>query len=567
MTTVISLLNQVQNEEIVLPGIQRDFVWEPARITNLLDSVMRGYPVGIALLWETYNDIQYRAFVRDYAAGLPYVFSENQRGRRLKLVLDGQQRLQSLFMSLYGTHHGRHLYFDALSGAHADDLSDERYRFAFLTAHEANARNDGRALKGHWVRATELFGWGSAERQAFRHNVADERSLDQDDLARLEENLGRFDDALMRDQNVLRVSTIDEDLPPDHPGRKSEADVLEVFVRINRQGTPLSRSDLIFSMLKLNWRESAEQLPEFLRKVNTGNSLELNTDFVIRCLFAVSDLGAKLDLDLLRKQSNVAKLQANFSECCAAIAATVDFVVGTCHCGNSDLVGGQSTLVPFVYYLYHLPRHEVPSNGVAAARKCFYLFALARPFSRYGESRAGAYIRRVIRPAIEQSQFTLAVSDAIEQVRIWERMASVEDLLAANPTLALHLLLGSSGSKVQYANNLPELDHIFPRATLRKKGFREEEINHVANLWVLARGKNRNKSDKDPGKFFADVDDDTMADAAIQPELLTYRSYRRFLRTRTELIVERLTKRLHLAASDIELLEARHGDDDDLDEL
>ncbi len=90
----------------------------------------------------------------------------------------------------------------------------------------------------------------------------------------------------------MRVSTIDENLPGESPQRQSEADVLEIFVRINREGTPLSRSDLIFSMLKLNWRESAEALPEFVRTVNDGNSFDIDTDFVIRSLFVVRTSGA-----------------------------------------------------------------------------------------------------------------------------------------------------------------------------------------------------------------------------------------------------------------------------------
>ena len=95
-------------------------------------------------------------------------------------------------------------------------------------------------------------------------------------------------------------------------------------MRINREGTPLNRSDLIFSMLKLNWKESAEALPDFVHRVNKGNSLELETDFVIRCLFAVSNLGAKFELDHLRNKKNVQKLRENFDGCCNAIKATVD---------------------------------------------------------------------------------------------------------------------------------------------------------------------------------------------------------------------------------------------------
>ena len=48
--SIITLLNQIKNSEIVLPAIQRDFVWEEERILRLLDSIMRSYPIGIALL-------------------------------------------------------------------------------------------------------------------------------------------------------------------------------------------------------------------------------------------------------------------------------------------------------------------------------------------------------------------------------------------------------------------------------------------------------------------------------------------------------------------------------------
>ena len=49
---VITMLNQIKTNEIVLPAIQRDFVWDRDRIVTLLDSIMRGYPVGIVLLWD-----------------------------------------------------------------------------------------------------------------------------------------------------------------------------------------------------------------------------------------------------------------------------------------------------------------------------------------------------------------------------------------------------------------------------------------------------------------------------------------------------------------------------------
>ena len=155
-------------------------------------------------------------------------------------------------------------------------------------------------------------------------------------------------------------------------------------------------------MLKLNWRESAESLPEFVRQINEGNSFELDMDFVIRCLFAVSDLGTKFELDLLRKRNNVDRLRKNFQDCCDAIRSVVDTVSRECWCSSSSLLGGQTTLVPFVYYLFHAPKHEVPTGQIDAFRKALYLFAFARPFSRYADSRLWRFIREEIRPLVER---------------------------------------------------------------------------------------------------------------------------------------------------------------------
>ena len=91
--SIINLLNQITNHEIVLPAIQRNFVWSKDKIYTLLDSIIRGYPVGIVLLWETYEDIRYRRFTTDFQPEVLSTFHDNTEKLKLKVVLDGQQRL------------------------------------------------------------------------------------------------------------------------------------------------------------------------------------------------------------------------------------------------------------------------------------------------------------------------------------------------------------------------------------------------------------------------------------------------------------------------------------------
>ncbi len=326
--------------------------------------------------------------------------------------------------------------------------------------------------------------------------------------------------------------------------------MLEIFVRINREGTSLIRSDLIFSMLKLNWKESAEGLPEFVDAINEGNSFDLNIDFVIRCLFAVSGLGGKLNIDLLRRQSHVDRLRANFERCCDAIRATIDFVQNECKCQSSRLLGSSTTLVPIVHYMFRLPRHEVPNDQVDRLRTVVYLFGLAQPFSRYGESRVGSFVRSAL-DAREERDHAFPLNAALERVRGWEGIRSIEDLAEWNHDLTLHLVQGLSGAKVQYSRNAPEVDHIFPRSELRKQGKREEDINDLANFWILAQGKNRNKSNRRPKEYFKDVSERQLDKALIDRSMLDYRQFRKFIRTRRDTILRELSKTLALTDDDL----------------
>lgn len=572
---IVSLLNQVKEREIVLPAIQRDFVWSERDIRMLLDSVMRGYPIGITMLWETYDDVQHRRFIEDYEGGTRHTYHGNSSHRRLKIVLDGQQRLQSLYVALFGTHKGRYLYFDILSGVETRDFREEKFAFDFLTGEKAERLNEGELAKfvssergesegtdpdaegqngegpSYYVKVSDLFTWSAKAKRQLRKNVVAEFGLDDDDDERILANLGRFDEVLTKDDGILQAATIDENLPRESPDRKSESDVLEVFVRVNRQGTALSRSDLIFSMLKLNWRKSAEALPEFVESINEGNSFNLDTDFVIRCLYAVSNLGTKFDVDLLRKQKNVNKIKANFSRCCDAIRSTVDFVQGDCWCASSKLLNGSNTLVPFVYYLFHTPSRQVPASSLVDARKALFLFAFSGEFSRYGDSRLAKFIRRELKPLLEDDDYSFPYVAALDWVCYWAGINSYGlDLYQRNVPLALHIVQHKTGAKVHYRLNAPEVDHIFPRSKLREKRLDESLINHLANFWILGKNKNQNKSNRHPAKYFADVSDAELKRALIDRDYLDYRRYRAFLKLRARRIEDHVKGEVGFADRD-----------------
>jgi uncharacterized protein with ParB-like and HNH nuclease domain len=94
--TFSALLSDIEKGQIQIPQFQRDFVWDMKKSASLIDSIVKGYPIGTLILWRTRE--RFRMVRRIGGVELP----EPDEGDFVDFVLDGQQRLTSLFASLKG---------------------------------------------------------------------------------------------------------------------------------------------------------------------------------------------------------------------------------------------------------------------------------------------------------------------------------------------------------------------------------------------------------------------------------------------------------------------------------
>ena len=108
--SIASALRQIQDRKLILPAIQREYVWKPSQIIRVFDSFMRGNPAGRFLSWkvlpETIGKFKFYGFMTEYSAfdnrHNPVIDISTDRG--VVAILDGQQRLTSLDFGLRGTH-------------------------------------------------------------------------------------------------------------------------------------------------------------------------------------------------------------------------------------------------------------------------------------------------------------------------------------------------------------------------------------------------------------------------------------------------------------------------------
>lgn len=90
-----TFLNSVRDGHLRVPKFQRPFVWRPDQMIDLFDSIERGYPIGSMLLWETQSPLE----SLNEVGGLQLPDPPN--GRTVTYVLDGHQRLSTLYGCLY----------------------------------------------------------------------------------------------------------------------------------------------------------------------------------------------------------------------------------------------------------------------------------------------------------------------------------------------------------------------------------------------------------------------------------------------------------------------------------
>ncbi len=254
---VHDVLEDIHRGRYRIPNIQRGYEWDEQRVSKLLDSIMSGYPFGAVMVWkpspEVARDIPTRRFIQHFDSTQDYMSEPSVAvDDGAYLVLDGQQRLQSLYLSFFGTYNKKRVYLQ-VDPVPTDVDDDTDYRFEFLTADQAESRPDMVGLshilqldsesKYDFVRtkATEIVSQPSAGTDDTKDTLAATERL-------IAQNIDRFIERFNMRQDLL-FQEIGKRLTYDH--------VLEIFERVNSGGMVLDKSDLLFSTLKLKlarWR-------------------------------------------------------------------------------------------------------------------------------------------------------------------------------------------------------------------------------------------------------------------------------------------------------------------------
>jgi uncharacterized protein with ParB-like and HNH nuclease domain len=530
--TIAEVMRDISKNKYVLPSIQREYVWDTTQIETLFDSLMQDYPIGAFLFWEIskdkLGDYDFYEFLKNYheKTSLHNKKADLKGADGVTAVLDGQQRLTSIYIGLKGSYAYRlkykqkkndnaypvrKLYLNLISSAKD---SSNKYDFQFLIC------NDVKNSEGEY--------WFEVG------NILDMQDLG-DVATYVTDNISYSEDyQYSREQAKFATNTLSQLHKIIHTSltlsyykeKSSELDkVLNIFIRVNSGGTVLTYSDLLLSIASAQWQtyDAREEITEFVDDVNSiGGGFRINKDFVLKTALVLTDFSdIAFKVDNFNKP-NMMKIEANWDNIKKAIKQSVNLVSSFGYTGET--LSSNNALIPIAYYLLKIgmPDNFVDSSTTkdnrAKIKKWLIRALLKKAFSGQPDN--------VIRPIREilknNGNSDFPINEIIDKFKGTNKSIQfteddIDEYLlklkyGARETLSTLMLLYPS---LDFSNRFHE-DHMYPKSKfkksyLRKMGVSEEQldeyinsVNDISNLQLLAAQLNEEKLNTDFDKWFTD---------------------------------------------------------------
>jgi len=258
-----SIRELIDDYNLIMPDIQREFVWDEERISKLFDSILRGYPIGNFLIWKINGakiketEISFYKFLNNYDEFNPKhhgdKVSNESPDKEFMAVLDGQQRIQSLIIGLRGflkvhipgkwknkasSYIEKRLYINLLGILNEED--EYKYELKFLTQEESDNKEK------LWFEVGKILQCKEAQEII---DILEGYELEKESRKKASKILNEMFSKICNVNNkVISWFQI--------PSNSSLDEVLDIFVRTNSGGIVLSKTDLLFSTFVSNWNEA-----------------------------------------------------------------------------------------------------------------------------------------------------------------------------------------------------------------------------------------------------------------------------------------------------------------------
>jgi len=514
--SIRAVIKDIDESKIYLPALQRKFVWGKRQIELLFDSLMRNYPFGTFLFWRLPRDAAesyvFYEFLKEYDERSP--FNRRKTGAFLSEeivgVLDGQQRLSSLYIGLMGTHTEKapykrtsnqsayekmSLYLNLLSLPYRVDdeddvvsIEEQNFEFRFLSEESARTSVSRRieatddSPEGdepmYWMKVGQVLSWKTEPE--FDRIVDDFQKAPLTDSQRqafeankrfIRRGLDILHTRIHRDELINYFEVAKDDLE----------DILKIFVRVNSGGTVLSKTDLLFSTIVATWDNGRDQIEGLLKRINAkGEGFSFGNEFLMRCCLVLTDGPVIYKVNSF-KTENVTKIRSEWPLIALAVEKTVD-LLAEFGFSSSTLTSQNATLI-LAYYIY---KGGDLSKGSKEGMRKYLVHSLLNGIYGSAQEQVISELRGAFRVAVDEGakgasyvgRFKQFSFDDVLKVRLPQQKSlavteeDIERFLSVKKSATSFWILSLLYPHLRLEDVMFHQDHIHPAARFDEPTFK-----------------------------------------------------------------------------------------------
>lgn len=524
--TISTVIKNIDSKTYLLPSIQREFVWSTKQIEKLFDSIMMDYPINSFLFWKVpkdkANEFKFYEFLRNYHQkdGRHNPKADTNGSDDIIAILDGQQRMTSLYIGLKGTYAyklsykrwdnpqaypKRKLYLNLLT---ANEETDSTYKFLFLTdaeVKEANSAVDANEQAvDFWFPVGEILNF-KQEYEVNTYLIKNKLTSHSDPNKAMfaNEALFKLFTAIHRKETISYY--LEESTELDK--------VLSIFIRVNSGGTPLSYSDLLLSFATAQWqdKDARESINEIVDELNEiGRGFNLTKDMVLKTCLVLGDfpdIAYKVDNF---NNKNMLVIEQKWDDITTSLRLAVELIASFGF--SRENIQSNSALIPIAYYIQTIGNASnfVDSSAYEEDRKKIKKWFIASQLLHAFSSAPDGFLKP-LREIILKNPGGFPYQQIDEKFKGTNRDISFSDDSINN---LLYTKCGSGDILLVMSILYPwadlknhfHIDHMFPKSLFTRKRIQKlgvpdnqadfyiDNVNYIGNLQLLEELPNKEKN-------------------------------------------------------------------------
>ena len=526
---ISELLDGIRKQDLVLPEFQREYVWSKEQAKQLLVSLVRQYPVGALLLWKT-----------DKPPELKNIDALPEKLGTVQVILDGQQRLTTLYLLIRG---------DIPPFYRESDITtDPRDLYYNLETGEFQYYQQSKMKDNPlWRQVIECYGDGRIS----VFEMAKDLSSAEGDVVQLAE---MFNDNLNRLRNTVSADIPDQTVPSD----AGLDDAIDIFDRVNSQGTKLTDADLALTHVTGKWSQARRVMKRKIRELEQEGFF-FDLTFLTRALTGVVTKRA-----LFETIHPVPEplLQAGWAQLSKILDYLVNVLPASAFVHSTEDLNTTNVLVPLTVYL---TLHDGRFPNDREMRNAFHWLYAAHTWARYTsqtDQRLESDVSLIVRGEKPWDELREQIID--QRGRIEVKPDDLEGRGIRHPLYRTAFILAKAQGAVDWFNGAPlggthgaaykiHNHHIFPASLLYAGEFDPDNhlhwkvVNEIGNRAFLTAETNLDLSNTPPEVYLPEVEERypgalSKQFVPIDPNLWKLERYRDFLAARRHLIATKFNE-------------------------